>query len=120
MQTSRISTARIVLFLLGCIGTRFLLTALAYWWRHSKQLPYMGYVALIPAIGFTIIYLAGWRKTGAEVFGEKIWWNALRPLHALLWFAFAIAAIYRKPHAWAFLFIDTVIGLAAFTWHRLL
>ena len=25
------------------------------------------------------------RKTGLEVFGDKIWWNNLRPIHGILY-----------------------------------
>ena len=42
---------RILLFLIGCIGTRTLFVYLAK--NASKQnLKYMGYLALLPAIGF--------------------------------------------------------------------
>jgi len=78
----------------------------------------MGTLALIPAIGFTIIYLGELRKTGLEVFGDKIWWNNLRPVHALLWFAFAFTAITKKDFAWMFLALDVLIGFIAFFIHH--
>jgi hypothetical protein len=79
---------RFLLFLVGCIGTRSLFVYLAK--NASTQiLMYMGYLALLPAIGFIYIYISGARKTGGEVFGEKIWWNDLRPLHSVLYFIFA-------------------------------
>jgi hypothetical protein len=104
---------RFLLFLIGCIGMRTLFVIIA---KNSseKYLKYIGYLALLPAIGFTYIYLSGSRKTGAEVFGGKIWWNNLRPLHALLYFLFAYNAINCNKNAWMFLLIDVVIGLISF------
>ena len=104
---------RFLLFLIGCIGTRSLFVYLAK--NASKQfLMYMGYLALLPAIGFLYIYFTGARKTGAEVFGEKIWWNNLRPIHSALYFIFAYNAINGNSIAWVYLFIDVVIGLISF------
>jgi len=105
---------RFLLFLIGCIGMRTLFVIIA---KNSseKYLKYIGYLALLPAIGFTFIYLSGSRKTGAEVFGGKIWWNNLRPLHALLYFLFAYNAINGNKNAWMFLLIDVVVGLISFS-----
>ena len=104
---------RILLFLIGCIGTRTLFVYLAK--NASKQnLKYMGYLALLPAIGFLYIYLTGSRKTVAEVFGGKIWWNNLRPIHSLLYFLFAYNAIKGNHFAWLYLLADLIIGLFSF------
>jgi hypothetical protein len=58
--------------------------------------------------------LTGTRKTGQEVFGEKIWWNDLRPLHSLLYFLFAYNAITGNKNSWVYLLIDVIIGLVSF------
>jgi hypothetical protein len=109
---------RIILFLIGCIGTRTLFVYLAKI-LPINYLKIMGFIALIPAFGFIYIYLTGIRQTGAEVFGEKIWWNNLRPLHSFLYFCFAYFAINGKQNiAWKILLIDVVIGLGSFlTYH---
>ena len=60
------------------------------------------------------IFLTGSRKTGAEVFGDKIWWNNLRPIHAILYTLFAYNAINKNRKAWIYLFIDVIIGLISF------
>ena len=104
---------RFLLFLIGCIGTRSLFVIIAKK-IDLKFLPYLGYLALLPAIGFIYIYVTGSRKTGAEVFGGKIWWNNLRPLHALLYGLFAYNAIIRNSNAWIYLLIDVIIGLVSF------
>lgn len=109
---------RFLLFLIGCIGSRLLLVYISK--NVSIQyLQYMGYLALLPAIGFFYIYLTGIRKTGAEVFGDKIWWNNLRPIHGLLYFLFAYNAINGNKNAWMYLLVDVVFGLLSFLVYHL-
>ena len=104
---------RFLLFLIGCIGLRSLFVVIA---KNSSAnvLPYLGYLALLPVIGFIYIFATDSRKTGAETFGEKIWWNNLRPLHALLYGLFAYNAINKNPNSWIYLLIDVIIGLFSF------
>ena len=104
---------RFLLFLIGCIGVRSLFVLIAKY-SSLKYLPLLGYLAILPALGFVYIYVTGSRQTGAEVFGGKIWWNDLRPLHALLYGLFAYYAISKASFAWMFLLVDVVIGLSAF------
>lgn len=106
---------RFLLFLIGCIGTRSLFV---YFAKNASTtvLKYMGYLALLPAIGFMYIFLTGTRKTGGEVFGDKIWWNDLRPIHSALYTLFAVNAIIGNPMAWVYLLIDVLVGLSSFLW----
>ena len=108
---------RIIMFFIGCIGTRSLFVIIAKY-INSDNLKYLGYVALLPAIGFMYIYLTGSRKTGAEVFGEKIWWNDLRPIHSILYFLFAYNAIISNAQSWIYLLVDVLIGLISFLLHH--
>jgi len=104
---------RFLLFLFGCIGTRSLFVYLAYI-ASATYLKYMGYVALLPAIGFFYLFLSGSRKTGGEVFGDKIWWNDLRPVHGTMYLLFAYNAINGNEFAWMYLLADVIIGLVSF------
>jgi hypothetical protein len=104
---------RYLLFLLGCIPMRITLVYLAKT-LSSKYLKIMGYIALLPAIGFLYIYITNGRKTGGEVFGGKIWWNNLRPVHSLLYFIFSFMAINEEPNSYIPLLIDVTIGFLAF------
>jgi len=104
---------RFLLFLIGCIGLRSIFVIIAKN-INIKYLSYLGYLSLIPAIGFMYIFLTGTRQTGVEVFGEKIWWNDLRPLHSLLYFLFAYNAIKGNRNAWIYLLVDVLIGLFSF------
>jgi len=104
---------RFLLFLFGCIGVRSLFVYIAKN-VNPQFLMYMGYLALIPAIGFFYIFFTGTRQTGGEVFGEKIWWNNLRPIHGLMYLLFSYNAITGNKNAWVYLLIDVIIGLISF------
>jgi hypothetical protein len=104
---------RFLLFLIGCIGVRSLFVVVAKT-ISTNYLKYLGYLALIVAAGFLYIFITGSRPTGQEVFGDKIWWNNLRPIHATLYLLFAYNAIIGNRNAWQFLFVDVIIGLTAF------
>jgi hypothetical protein len=104
---------RILIFLFACIGVRCALVFIAKN-INIEYLPYMGYLALLPAFGFLYIYMNNLRKTGPEVFGDVIWWNLLRPIHSLLYFAFAYNAIYKNSNSWIYLLIDVLIGFNSF------
>ena len=108
---------RFLMFLIGCIGIRSLFVIIAKY-IHTEYLKYLGFLALLPAIGFMYIYLSGSRKTGAEVFGEKIWWNDLRPVHSILYFLFAYNAIIGNTQSWIYLLVDVLIGLISFLIHH--
>jgi hypothetical protein len=110
-------TKRLLLFLVGCIGIRSLFVLIAKT-VSPTYLPYLGYAALLPAIGFFAIYAFGLRKTGPEVFGERIWWNDLRPVHGALYGLFALSAIQGKSYSWMFLLVDVVLGLGSFLWQH--
>ena len=104
---------RFTLFLLGCIPSRIFIAYLASV-MPLKWLPIMGYIALIPAIGFAYLFISGSRKTGGEVFGDKIWWNNLRPFHSFMYFWFAVNAIQRVSWSWKILAADVIVGLIMF------
>jgi len=104
---------RFLLFLIGCIGTRLLFVYLSYI-ASTTYLKYMGYLALLPAIGFFYLFLSGSRKTGGEVFGDKIWWNDLRPVHGTMYLLFAYNAINGNDFAWMYLLADVIIGVISF------
>jgi hypothetical protein len=100
------------LFLFGCILVRILFVVIAK--KNIEYLPLMGVIALFIASSFFYIYATNSRKTGNEVFGDKIWWNDLRPIHGLLYTTFGILALQKKSYSWTILLVDVIIGLSAF------
>ena len=109
---------RMLMFLIGCIGIRLLFVYLAiklplFW------LKVMGVIGIMIAIGFLVIFIFGLRKTGPETMGDKIWWNSLRPFHAITYLIFGILAIKGiQSEAWKFLLLDVSVGLGAFLIHH--
>lgn len=110
-------TLRLVLFFFGCILVRFLITAAA-WAAPLSLLRWLGYAALVPAIGWFYLIFIGSRDTGPEVMGGRIWWQNLRPVHMLLWGFFAYLAIHENRNAWIVLLCDTLFGLGAGLHHH--
>ena len=107
--------SRQIAFWIGCIGIRTIFVYIAYV-ASKKYLQIMGIIALIPAIGFFVIYFGGLRKTGIEVApgGGEIWWSSLRPVHGSLYLCFAILALSSlRQYAWVPLAVDVSIGVIA-------
>ena len=110
---------RVLLFLVGCMGARVALAYAAFRLRASRAaMAAMAAAAAAVALGFLAIYALRLRRTGPEVFGGRIWWDALRPVHAALYLLFAVMALRAPRHAWAALAADAALGLAAFAAHR--
>lgn len=107
--------SRWVMFLLGCIGVRLIFVIIA---RFASQtaLTYLGYLALLPAIGMLYLWLSNSRLTGMEA-GGKIWWHSWRIVHSALYFAFALAAINHNQNAYLYLAADVIIALTLFFAH---
>ena len=104
---------RFLLFLIGCIGTRLLLVYLAKT-LNPNYVKYLGYISILIGLSFIYFFFSGTRKTGPEVFGDKIWWNYLRPIHGILYLLFAYNAINGNNKAWMFLLLDVIIGFISF------
>jgi hypothetical protein len=103
---------RFILFLFGCILVRTMFVIIAK--KYKEYLPLMSVPAFIMASGFFYIYATNSRKTGNEVFGDKIWWDDLRPIHGLLYTIFGILALQKNSYSWTILLVDVIIGLSAF------
>ena len=103
---------RFLLFMLGCILVRSMFVVIAK--ENIDYLPILGSLAFLPAFGFFYIYFTNSRQTGNEVFGDKIWWNNLRPVHGFLYAFFGLLAINSNPNSWILLLLDVIIGLSAF------
>ena len=109
---------RLILFLVGCMGARF---SLAYFIKthDNKYKKILISLLCIIGIGFIYIYVNNLRKTGMEVFGDKIWWNNLRPLHGTLYLLAAIFLYNNNNNTYLIIIIDTLIGLISFSKYHL-
>jgi len=107
---------RFILFLFGCIFVRSLFVIISK--TYTQYLPVFGLLALLPAVGFLYIYFTHSRKTGPETFNQPIWWNNLRPIHAIFYLLFAYFAINKNKNSWLFLLADVILGLSSFLFHH--
>ena len=107
---------RQIMFFCGCIPVRLGLALMACL-LPIKYLPIMGYIALLPAIGFLGQYALGLRTKGKGFAGGDIWWTQMRPIHGVLYLLFALYAIRGKSFAWIILLVDALIGLMAGLYH---
>lgn len=113
---------RYMLFLGGCVVSRLLLAYMVYKYHNHpfmvKAFPYIGVLALLVSVGFMYQHISGTRTTGPEVFGDKIWWDSIRPVHALMYTTFAMFAMVNtketRKYAFMPLLIDVMFGLVAF------
>lgn len=106
---------RFILFLGGCIPTRILLLYIA---KNIPihYLPILGYILLLPAIGFLYLFVTGKRQVGLETQGSPVWWQKFRSIHGILYLLFCIYAIKGISFSYIFLLIDVIIGLILFLW----
>ena len=108
-------------YFLICIITRLLLAFAAFKaYFHPPWLKAMGAVATVIAAGFFVIWLFKLRETGIETGGKKIWWDHLRPVHALLYALFAVMAFSNNyaQYAYVALFADVALGLGGYLTHK--
>ena len=108
---------RFLMFLGGCIPVRLLIVWLAKI-CPLQYLPYLGLLALLPAIGFFYLFFSGKRTSGLETGGAPIWWSKFRPIHGLFYLFFALYALEKKKEAYQFLLGDVILGLGLFLWHH--
>tara|TARA_B110000037_G_scaffold4340_1_gene4725 strand:- start:969 stop:1337 length:369 start_codon:yes stop_codon:yes gene_type:complete len=107
---------RVLTFFFGCVVARLFLVILAYN-TPKNYLPLLGYLAMIPAVGFLYNYLYSTRAKGFT--GGKIWWNNLRPIHSFLYASFAFYAIQKNTGSFKILLLDLIIGKTATLFHYL-
>jgi hypothetical protein len=105
---------RVLTFFFICIIARLLLVIVAYK-TPKKYLPFLGYMAIVPAFGFLYNYLFSHRTKGFA--GGKIWWNYLRPVHSVLYATFAYYAIQKNTNSFKLLLLDLIIGKAGALFH---
>lgn len=106
---------RFIYYLLGCIGTRMVLTILAK--NLSKEkVQYMSFITLVMGLGFLYIYAFGNERADNQLewASAKIWWNDYRIIHGILYTSFSILGILKINKAWILLGLDTFLGLVLF------
>lgn len=105
------------LFLLLCIPTRFGIAYLSYFYSDPKNRSVVSHL-FVATIGVTVLmWMALFlglvsRGSGFEAPDNRIWWNYLRPVHALLYVLYLLHYVTKRSNGWIFMAIDPVIGLS--------
>jgi hypothetical protein len=106
-------TKRLWLFIIGCLGVRLLIMFIIKDFIPNHSLPYFGF------FGFIIAFILYWRyhtfKPGERgFFGGPVWWNKVRPIHAVLYLIFGIMCFAQYSGAWIPLLIDVIVAAVVF------
>ena len=102
----------IFLYLIFCIGTRLFITYKIKY-HNPKYKQYYSIFLLLISLGFIMQYTLKFRKKA--LLGNEIWWDSIRPIHALLYFIGTILVYTENKNAYIPILIDTIIGLFFFT-----
>lgn len=118
------STARILLFVFGCLGSRLLLALFTFLIGRStsdaaETLCFcLGVVCLFTALMFTLLSTGVLKRdTGLEVSGGPIWWANIRWVNAVTYFiagALLTGNAFMRRQAWTVLTLDVFIGAVAY------
>ncbi len=106
---------RMLVFFFGCIGARILLTFTAKN-INNHYLPFIGYFLLILSLSEIYQYITKSIKEGPV--GGPIWWDHLRPVHAIIYAIGAFMAINKSSNTWYVLLFDTLLGLSSFIYYN--
>ena len=115
-------TRRLLMFLIGCIGTRLTLTLIAKN-INTNKLPFIGWPAILIACSFFYIRIFGNEVADAqlnEYKEKKVWWNKIRPVHGYMYLIAGILAINKSMYTWIPFGIDVCFGLSAWFYHHYL
>ena len=114
-----------LLFLIGCLGTRFFLAHLAKRSVVNNNLILLrtlGFLAILPALGFAYLFATNSRLRAREA-GGRTWWHCYRPIHAAMYATFAYLALSSqrelRASAWMVLAADAALGAALWANKRL-
>ena len=70
----------------------------------------------IPAFFISLYFVNQIMKSKpCGAFNQKVWWNNMRYIHALLYFLFGIFALTKNDDSWVILLTDISIGIFAFS-----
>lgn len=108
-----------LMFFVVCILVRSALAYAAYRINTWEYFPYISLLALLPIIGWLYIYFISPRTVGPETFGAPIWWNSLRPIHAMLYGLFIIMAFKDPARSYWPLVADVGLAIVAQTVHSI-
>lgn len=109
---------RHLFFIFGCIGSRLILTYLAFF--YVDLVKYLTLLTIPIGLSFMFLALTGFRQNAFEA-GGVVWWSDMRIFHSILYLVFSFLAINTKTRHFAYktLLVDTLLGVSVWLNHRL-
>jgi hypothetical protein len=93
-----------------CVPVRVLL-AIAVCFLPTRFLPYAGALALFGVAGLLYRFFT-YTDSQLGAFNQRVTWNSVRPLHAMIWALFAVLAVSKNTRAKWIPFVDVAVGVA--------
>jgi phosphate/sulfate permease len=115
-------------YFIFCVVIRLTLAWLIYFSLTTNQLGSSTYVStvilknsiimfyVISSVGLMYHYVTKTRKKGA--FGQHIWWDHMRPIHALLFLLISYFLYINHSLSYKLAILDTIIGIGAYMYVR--
>lgn len=99
-----------------CIFVRLVLSSIVYL-VYDSQLRYFFVLFYgLFSMGIFYQYIVKTRTMGA--FNNKVWWDYLRPIHALIYLSTSIGLMLKFQYTFVFLIIDAFIGSIGYYLHH--
>ena len=97
------------LYYVLCIIVRLFLAALTYFLYNSIYRLIFVVFYFLASIGTMYLYFTKSRKNGA--FNQNIWWDFMRPIHAIMFFVIALLLYNKYKYTYIIVIVDTLIGI---------
>ena len=92
-----------------CILIRFVLAYFVSRFYDSKLRYFFVVLFFTISMGLIINYVTKIRTSGA--FGQEIWWDAYRPIHAFMYALTSIMLLFKYKYSYIPITFDTTIGV---------
>jgi len=102
----------IVYYYIICIFVRLSLAYSVYYVQKMPIRYLFVFLYFILSLGELYQYTMKTRTVGA--FHNKVWWDSLRPIHALLFLFTSVSLFYKYKYSYMFLLLDTLISVLGY------
>lgn len=92
-----------------CVALRVFIAYAAYLTYNSVWRYMLVAFFFAASFGFAYLYITKQRKRGA--FGQEIWWDFLRPIHAFLLFVSGVLLSLKVKETYLVLIVDAFLGV---------
>jgi hypothetical protein len=99
-----------ILFWLVCIPIRLVISATVKY-IPLRYLPFITVVVFPVSLTWFIKFLTFTPTVSLGGFGQIVWWNRMRLLHAIVWGTVGVMALNRSSYTYSGLVFDVLMGI---------